>query len=93
MQKAHLPCVLFVRWVGGSRHGKFWALKDAAEGKRTDRAFGTGRFPEPQWQGQSSKLRAPERDETAITISGNLSADAKRYQERIVERAIRESKS
>ena len=28
-----------------------------------------------------------------ITISGNLSADAKRYQERLVQQAIRESKS
>ena len=28
-----------------------------------------------------------------ITVSGNLSADARRYQERVVERAIRESKS
>ncbi len=95
MQKAHLPCVPFVRWVGGARLGEFWLLNKTKMPPKVSELI--ARLEQAGFQnrgGKGSHRNFVHPNVTKpITISGNLSADAKRYQERLVQQAIRESKS
>ena len=54
MQKAHLPCVPFVRWVGGARLGEFWLLNKTKMPPKVSELIARleqAGFPEPWWQG------------------------------------------